>query len=61
MWFRPQIFDPKKIEIIQAKAVHIETQHAVHFQVDGEYLGKVKHIEAEILPGKLNILLPGQE
>jgi YegS/Rv2252/BmrU family lipid kinase len=58
MWFRPQIFDPKKIEIIQAKAVNIETQHAVHFQVDGEYLGKVKHIEARILPGKLQILLP---
>jgi YegS/Rv2252/BmrU family lipid kinase len=58
MWFRPQIFDPKKIEIVQAKAVNIETQHAVHFQVDGEYLGKVKHIEATILPGQLNILVP---
>ncbi len=58
MWFRPQIFDPKKIEIIQAKAVNIETQHAVHFQVDGEYLGKVKQVQAKILPGQLNILLP---
>jgi diacylglycerol kinase (ATP) len=58
MWFRPQIFDPKKIEIIQATSVNIETQHAVHFQVDGEYLGKVKHVTAKILPGKLNILLP---
>jgi YegS/Rv2252/BmrU family lipid kinase len=58
MWFRPQIFDPKKIEIIQATAIHIETQHAVHFQVDGEYLGKVKHIEAKILPGQLHIIVP---
>jgi diacylglycerol kinase (ATP) len=58
MWFRPQPFDPKKIEVIQAKSVHIETHHAVHFQVDGEYLGKVRHIEAHILPQKLNILLP---
>lgn len=58
MWFRPQPFNPKKIEIIQAKAVHIETDHGVHFQVDGEYLGKIKQIDAKILPGKLNILLP---
>jgi YegS/Rv2252/BmrU family lipid kinase len=61
MWFRPQLFNPKKIEIIQATSVHIETQHAVHFQVDGEYLGKVRHIDAKILPGQLNILLPQQQ
>jgi diacylglycerol kinase (ATP) len=61
MWFKPQPFDPKKIEVIRATAVHIETHHAVHFQVDGEYLGKVKHIEAHILPHQLNILLPPPE
>ncbi len=58
MWFRPQIFDPKKIEIIQATSINLETQHSVHFQVDGEYLGKVKHVQAKILPAQLNILLP---
>lgn len=57
-WLRPQSFDPKKIEVIQAKAVHIETHRKVHFQVDGEYKGKVQIVEAEILPGELNIVLP---
>lgn len=61
MWFRPQPFNPKKIEIIQAKAVHIQTSHGVHFQVDGEYLGKIQHIDAKILKGKLNILLPAKQ
>jgi len=57
-WFRPQSFDPKKIEVIQAKAVHIETHRRVDFQVDGEYKGKVHIVDAEILPGQLNIVLP---
>ena len=61
MWVRPQTFNPKKIEIIQATAVHIDTDHGVHFQVDGEYLGKINHIDAKILAGKLNILLPAEE
>jgi diacylglycerol kinase family enzyme len=57
-FFRPQSFDPKKIEVIQAKAVHIETHRKVDFQVDGEYKGKVHHVHAEIMPGVLNIILP---
>lgn len=57
-WFKPQSFDPKKIEVIQAKAVHIETHRKVDFQIDGEYKGKVHMVDAEILPGQLNIVLP---
>lgn len=58
MWFKPQPFDPQKIEVFKASSVQIETRQRVHFQVDGEYLGKVKHVEAKILPGQLNICLP---
>ncbi len=58
VWFKPRSFDPKKIEVIQAKSVHIETHRKVHFQVDGEYLGRVHRVDAEILPAKLNIVLP---
>lgn len=57
-WVSPQSFDPKKIEVIQAEWVHIETHHKVDFQIDGEYKGKVRIVDAEILPGQLNILLP---
>lgn len=57
VWIMPRNLDPEKIEIIQAKAVHIQTHRKVHFQVDGEYLGRVNTVNAEILPGKLSILV----
>jgi len=57
-WFNPRSFDPKKIEVIPATSVHIETHRKVHFQVDGEYMGKVKKVDAKILPAQLNIILP---
>lgn len=58
MWFRPQPFNPKKIEILKAKSVKIEMKHKAHFQVDGEYLGKVNQVKARVLPGILNLILP---
>lgn len=58
MWFRPQPFDPKKIELFHARSVTIDTKHRVHFQVDGEYLGKVRQIKANINPAQLHLLLP---
>lgn len=58
MWFRPQPFNPKKIELYHARSVSIETDRKVHFQVDGEYLGKVNKIKARIIPTQLTILLP---
>lgn len=57
-WITPKTLDPKKIEVIQAEAVNIYTHKKVHFQVDGEYIGKVKQVSAKILPGQLNILVP---
>jgi YegS/Rv2252/BmrU family lipid kinase len=58
MWIKPQPFNRKKIEVIPATSVTIETSRKVHFQVDGEYLGKVKRVKADILPSKLNLILP---
>ena len=57
-WIAPKKLDPKKIEVIQAESVRIYTNRKVHFQVDGEYIGKVHSIAAKILPGQLNILVP---
>ncbi len=57
VWLRPRSLDPRKIEVIQAKAVRIETHRKVHFQVDGEYIGRVHTVDAKILPGCLNILI----
>jgi diacylglycerol kinase family enzyme len=58
MWFKPQPFNPKKIRVFPATSVNIETTSKVHFQVDGEYLGKVKSVNANIIAGKLKIIIP---
>jgi diacylglycerol kinase (ATP) len=59
-WITPKTLDPKKIEVIQAEAVQIYTNRKVHFQVDGEYIGKVKQVSAKILPKQVNIIVNGE-
>jgi diacylglycerol kinase (ATP) len=61
MFMKFQRFDPKKIEVISAKSVVIETSHRMHFQIDGEYIGRVNSVKAKILPAKLNLLIPATE
>ncbi|MCH5716974.1 hypothetical protein [Niabella hibiscisoli] len=51
-------FDNKNIEIHQTRSVDILAKHRAHFQVDGEYIGKVDKITAVIQPGNLQIMLP---
>lgn len=54
--FKP--FDPKKTEVIQADQVTIVTRRKAHFQVDGEYLGKVRSVKAETMAKALQVLIP---
>jgi len=49
-----RMYDKSKTELYQAKSVAIFSKKEAHFQVDGEYLGKVKKVQAEII---LNALL----
>lgn len=58
MWLRPQPFNPNKIKLYPATSVSIQTTRKVHFQVDGEYLGKVHTIDAHIVPGQLKLVIP---
>ena len=58
MLFKAKRFNPKKVEVFHTKHVSIETRHKVHFQVDGEYLGKIRKLTADIEAAKLNLLLP---
>ena len=58
MIFRWRRFDPKKIEIFPATSVKMQTLKKVHFQIDGEYMGKITSLNASILPGYINIILP---
>ena len=58
MWFRPQPFNPAKIKLYPATSITITSRKKEHFQVDGEYLGKVKKVEAHILAGQLKLIVP---
>lgn len=58
MFLKFQRFDPKKIEMLSAKSVILETRRRAHFQVDGEYMGKVNKVIAKIIPGRLKLIVP---
>jgi len=58
MILKPGIFNPKKIEIIPSTSVEITTHRKMHFQIDGEYQGRIKKVDAEICDGILKIIEP---
>lgn len=58
MLLKPGVFDPENIEIIPSTSVDITMIKPMHFQIDGEYMGKIKTVTAEICPGALNIIVP---
>ncbi|MBC7867253.1 MAG: diacylglycerol kinase family lipid kinase [Gloeobacteraceae cyanobacterium ES-bin-316] len=58
MTFFPARINPDKTEIFQTNVLKIRSRHRVHFQVDGEYLGKVNEINAGIIPQALEIIVP---
>lgn len=58
MLVKPGIFNPKDIQIYHASEISIKTGSKIHFQIDGEYKGKVKNIEARILPSYLKVIIP---
>jgi diacylglycerol kinase family enzyme len=36
----------------------MKSRRKVHFQIDGEYLGKVKEVNAFIAPNALQVIVP---
>ena len=58
MFIRFLPFNPKKTEIHSATSVLINTYGKAHFQVDGEYLGKIRQVDAQVVPGQLNLVIP---
>ena len=59
MMFTHTPFDPSKTQVYQVKNVAIQSKRKAHFQVDGEYLGRVNNINATILPAALHVVVPG--
>lgn len=54
-------FDPRKTELFTTSGVDMRSKHHVHFQVDGEYLGKIYSLKAECLPRALQVIVPVSE
>lgn len=57
IWTTKLPWNPKKIERFQTSSLSIKTKHKVHFQVDGEYQGKVNKIEAKLIPEAINVVV----
>ena len=57
MFLNNKPFNPKKVEIFQTTKAVITTKKEIHFQVDGEYKGKINKVSAEIVPSALNLLV----
>ncbi len=54
-------YDPEKTEIFQTHTLTIRSAYKVHFQVDGEYLGKVKEVKADLIQDALEIMVPAEQ
>lgn len=57
IWISKLPWNPKKIESFQTAHLKITTKHKVHFQVDGEYLGKVDQVEAKLITKAINVIV----
>lgn len=58
MLFSHTSFDPNKTVVYQTSKLLIRTNKKVHFQIDGEYLGKVNEIDANIIPNAISVIVP---
>lgn len=61
MFFSSKRSDPKPFEVIHAQHVTLTTKSKTDFQVDGEYLGTFTSIKADIMTGKLNMIMPAEK
>jgi diacylglycerol kinase family enzyme len=61
MRFTHNPLHPEKTELLQTKSLKISAKRRMHFQVDGEYRGKIASVIAEIVPEALVMLVPPEE
>jgi YegS/Rv2252/BmrU family lipid kinase len=61
MRFSHKPYHPRKTELFQTSSLKISSVHSAHFQVDGEYLGKLYSVDAEIIPGAVKLIAPKEE
>jgi diacylglycerol kinase family enzyme len=60
MIFSHTPFDPSKTEVFQTHDLLMSSTHKVHFQVDGEYCGKVNEVKATLIPDTIDVIIPAE-
>lgn len=58
MVFTHENYDEEKTQVYQTNALTMKSRKKVHFQIDGEYLGKINAVEAVVEPNALRIIVP---
>lgn len=56
--FTDHSFVSHRIEVIPATSAAVRIHRKSYFQVDGEFQGEVSSVDARILPGILNVMVP---
>jgi len=49
-------FNPFKTEIIQTTMATLDIKENTVFQIDGEYIGKVRHVDVKLIPNALYLI-----
>jgi YegS/Rv2252/BmrU family lipid kinase len=57
-FIRGRMLPGPEVEVFRGKSLQIETSRNVPFQVDGEFIGTIKQLEARILPAAVNMIVP---
>ncbi|WP_336513893.1 diacylglycerol/lipid kinase family protein [Pollutibacter soli] len=53
-----QPYDRSKTELVQCNSIYIRSEKKLHLQIDGQYIGKVNHLQADLIPGALKMIIP---
>ncbi|MBA4851979.1 diacylglycerol kinase family protein [Emticicia sp. BO119] len=58
MIFTHKAYDLDKTEVFQTTSLSMHTKKRVHFQIDGEYLGKIQSLKVELIANALDVVVP---
>lgn len=59
--FTDRTFHPRHIEVFSTRNLGLHIHRQARFQIDGEYKGKTDFVQARILAGIINVVLPKSE
>lgn len=56
--FTDRSFHPRRIEVFSTTSLELNIRRRVHFQIDGEYKGKIVNLKARVLPQAIEVMVP---